>query len=160
MNYGALFRSALVALLRNKMRSILTVLGITIGIAAVAPFAAMVGRAAAASNDDVDPAGDKLGGQGRTPIKMPLGPPVFDQHVLALSIAVLAQALAERGDKVASRTGRPAVEEADHRRLLPVRGARPRERSHYCRAAEKGDDLAPSHVRHAPSSPAWYRHRS
>ena len=35
MNYGALFRSALVALLRNKMRSILTVLGITIGIAAV-----------------------------------------------------------------------------------------------------------------------------
>ena len=35
MNYGALFRSALVALLRNKMRSLLTVLGITIGIAAV-----------------------------------------------------------------------------------------------------------------------------
>ncbi len=35
MNYAALFQSALVALLRNKMRSILTVLGITIGIAAV-----------------------------------------------------------------------------------------------------------------------------
>src|SRR5271167_3014611 len=35
MNYSALFRSALVALLRNKMRSLLTVLGITIGIAAV-----------------------------------------------------------------------------------------------------------------------------
>ena len=35
MDYAALFRSALVALLRNKMRSILTVLGITIGIAAV-----------------------------------------------------------------------------------------------------------------------------
>ncbi len=35
MNYTALFRSALVALLRNKMRSVLTVLGITIGIAAV-----------------------------------------------------------------------------------------------------------------------------
>src|SRR5438445_10819075 len=35
LNYGALFRSAIVALLRNKMRSILTVLGITIGIAAV-----------------------------------------------------------------------------------------------------------------------------
>ena len=30
MNYGPLFRSALVALLRNKMRSILTVLGITV----------------------------------------------------------------------------------------------------------------------------------
>ena len=35
MNYDGLFRSAMVALLRNKMRSILTVLGITIGIAAV-----------------------------------------------------------------------------------------------------------------------------
>jgi hypothetical protein len=35
VNYGALFRSALVALLRSKMRSVLTVLGITIGIAAV-----------------------------------------------------------------------------------------------------------------------------
>ena len=35
MNYNALLRSAVVALLRNKMRSVLTVLGITIGIAAV-----------------------------------------------------------------------------------------------------------------------------
>src|SRR6266536_5648839 len=35
MSYMALLSSALLALLRNKMRSILTVLGITIGIAAV-----------------------------------------------------------------------------------------------------------------------------
>src|ERR1700756_2027723 len=35
MNRAALLRSAVVALLRNKMRSVLTVLGITIGIAAV-----------------------------------------------------------------------------------------------------------------------------
>jgi putative ABC transport system permease protein len=35
VNYLALFSSAIVALLRNKMRSVLTVLGITIGIAAV-----------------------------------------------------------------------------------------------------------------------------
>jgi putative ABC transport system permease protein len=35
VNYGVLLQSALVALLRNKMRSVLTVLGITIGIAAV-----------------------------------------------------------------------------------------------------------------------------
>ncbi len=35
MNRAALLRSAMVALLRNKMRSVLTVLGITIGIAAV-----------------------------------------------------------------------------------------------------------------------------
>src|SRR5205809_7849634 len=44
MNYGVLFRSALVALLRNKMRSVLTVLGITIGIAAVICVVA-IGRA-------------------------------------------------------------------------------------------------------------------
>jgi putative ABC transport system permease protein len=35
MNYGALLESALTALLRNKMRSLLTVLGIMIGIGAV-----------------------------------------------------------------------------------------------------------------------------
>jgi putative ABC transport system permease protein len=35
LDYSALLRSALVALLRNKMRSLLTVMGITIGIAAV-----------------------------------------------------------------------------------------------------------------------------
>jgi putative ABC transport system permease protein len=35
VNYAALFQSAIVTLLRNKMRSALTVLGITIGIAAV-----------------------------------------------------------------------------------------------------------------------------
>jgi putative ABC transport system permease protein len=35
LDYTALLRSALVALLRNKMRSMLTVMGITIGIAAV-----------------------------------------------------------------------------------------------------------------------------
>src|SRR5262249_46006403 len=35
VNYAGLWRSAFVALTRNKMRSLLTVLGITIGIAAV-----------------------------------------------------------------------------------------------------------------------------
>src|SRR5581483_2838523 len=35
MKYGALLGSSVYALLRNKLRSILTVLGITIGIAAV-----------------------------------------------------------------------------------------------------------------------------
>lgn len=35
MNHSALLGSALHALLRNKMRSLLTILGITIGIAAV-----------------------------------------------------------------------------------------------------------------------------
>lgn len=44
MNRAGLLRSALVALLRNKMRSVLTVLGITIGIAAVICVVA-IGRA-------------------------------------------------------------------------------------------------------------------
>src|SRR3974390_593575 len=44
MNYFALLRSAMVALLRNKLRSLLTVLGISIGIAAVICVVA-IGRA-------------------------------------------------------------------------------------------------------------------
>jgi len=35
MNYAGLLRGSLVALMRNKLRSVLTVLGIMIGIAAV-----------------------------------------------------------------------------------------------------------------------------
>jgi len=35
VNYSGLLRSALLALLRNKLRGVLTVLGIMIGIAAV-----------------------------------------------------------------------------------------------------------------------------
>src|SRR3974390_952708 len=50
MNYSALLRSALVALLRNKMRSILTVLGISIGIAAVICVVA-IGKAGPAPPD-------------------------------------------------------------------------------------------------------------
>src|SRR5690348_17700955 len=44
MNYGALLGSSVFALVRNKMRSLLTVLGITIGIAAVICVVA-IGRA-------------------------------------------------------------------------------------------------------------------
>src|SRR5579863_3432965 len=44
MNYNALLASSVWALLRNKMRSLLTVLGITIGIAAVICVVA-IGRA-------------------------------------------------------------------------------------------------------------------
>jgi putative ABC transport system permease protein len=44
MKYGAMIGSALAALLTNKLRSVLTVLGITIGIAAVICVVA-IGRA-------------------------------------------------------------------------------------------------------------------
>src|SRR3954464_15896330 len=86
-----------------------------------------------ASNNHVDSAGNELGGHARKPIKMPICPAVFDGHVLALSIAVLAQALAKRGDKGATRTGRPAVEEADHRHLILLRATG--ERPYRCTAS-------------------------
>ena len=115
----------------------------TIGIAVVAPFAAMVGGLAAAGDNHVDSAGNQLGGHAWKPIKIPVCPAVFDGHVLALSIAVLAQALAKRGDKGASRTGRPAVQEADHRhRLLLRTGAERPTRS----AAEQRNEGAPLHI--------------
>jgi hypothetical protein len=71
-------------------------------------------RRAATSNDHIDPASNKLGGQGRQPIEIPLSPAVFDRHILTLRISVLSQASAERGDKIGSRTGRAAVEEANN----------------------------------------------
>ena len=46
----------------------------TIGIAVVAPFAAIVGGLPPPATITIDPAGDKLGGHARKPIKMPVGP--------------------------------------------------------------------------------------
>jgi ABC-type antimicrobial peptide transport system permease subunit len=53
MNYAGLLRSALVALTRNKMRSLLTVLGITIGIAAVICVVA-IGKAGQAGGTAIE----------------------------------------------------------------------------------------------------------
>src|SRR5207248_7577719 len=60
LNYAALLRSALVALLRNKMRSILTVLGITIGIAAVICVVAIGKAGQARVEQQLNNLGDKF----------------------------------------------------------------------------------------------------
>ncbi|HXM97132.1 MAG TPA: ABC transporter permease [Candidatus Dormibacteraeota bacterium] len=60
MNYSALLQSALVALLRNKMRSILTVLGITIGIAAVICVVAIGNAGQARVEEQLNNLGDSL----------------------------------------------------------------------------------------------------
>src|SRR3981189_3850704 len=60
VNYGPLFRSALVALLRNKMRSVLTVLGITIGIAAVICVVAIGKAGQARVEQQLNNLGDSL----------------------------------------------------------------------------------------------------
>lgn len=59
MNYAALLQSALVALLRNKMRSISTVLGITIGIAAVICVVA-IGKAGQARVEQQLPSANQI----------------------------------------------------------------------------------------------------
>ncbi|GAC1678368.1 MAG: ABC transporter permease [Candidatus Acidiferrum sp.] len=60
MNYSALLQSALVALLRNKMRSLLTVLGITIGIAAVICVVAIGNAGQAQVEKQLNNLGDSL----------------------------------------------------------------------------------------------------
>jgi putative ABC transport system permease protein len=60
LNYSALLQSALVALLRNKMRSILTVLGITIGIAAVICVVAIGNAGQARVEEQLNNLGDSL----------------------------------------------------------------------------------------------------
>src|SRR5437868_4733467 len=49
---------------------------------------------------------------------MPLGPAVFDCHILSLDVADFAQPLAEPGERRCRRTGRPCAEEPDHRHRL------------------------------------------
>src|SRR5438445_13498625 len=61
MNYLALLTSALVALLRNKMRSLLTVLGITIGIAAVICVVAIGKAGQARVQQQLNNLGDNFG---------------------------------------------------------------------------------------------------
>src|SRR5215471_11649913 len=60
MNYPALLRSSLWALLRNKLRSLLTVLGITIGIAAVICVVAIGKAGQAQVEQQMNNLGDNL----------------------------------------------------------------------------------------------------
>jgi hypothetical protein len=85
-------------------------------------------------------AANQIGRHCGQSIVLTLGPAVFDEHVLAFSVAGFAQALAEGGGHIHIFPGRSPIEEPDHghRRLLRVRRQRPRR----C-AAEKRDELAP-----------------
>src|SRR5262249_55854641 len=73
-------------------------------------------------------------------------PTVFDPHILAFDIARFLQALAERRDLLAQRSGRSGIEEADHshRRLLRARREWPGSRG----ATEQRYELAPLYPNH------------
>jgi hypothetical protein len=74
-----------------------------------------------------------------------LRPTIFDFDVLALDKACVFQALAESTQPFRVSIGRRGVEEPDHwhRRLLRACREWPRR----CRAAEQGDEVAPSRLR-------------
>src|SRR6516162_9257734 len=75
------------------------------------------------------------------PVVIAFCPAVFDRDILALGGAGFLQTFVERRYEMCIRTGRSAVEIADHRhRLLPAR----HERTHR-RAAEEREELAPLH---------------
>src|SRR5262249_4068177 len=86
---------------------------------------------------------DQIGGQCRQPVVLTFRPTVFDPHILAFDIARFLQALAERRDLLAQRSGRSGIEEADHshRRLLRARREWPGSRG----ATEQRYELAPFH---------------
>src|SRR5215831_3654518 len=88
-------------------------------------------REAAACNDQIDLAVDKMGGHRGQPIIATLGPAVFDRNVLPLDVAGFAQSLTERGDCQCSWLGRAAVKEADNRHRLLLRTGQER----ICRRA-------------------------
>src|SRR5262249_61815860 len=81
-------------------------------------------------------------------IDLTLGPAVFDRHVLALDIAALLEALAERAQVACRRVWRSAVKEPNHRHrgLLRARRERPRRR-----AGQQRNEIASSYVEHGPS---------
>src|SRR5215472_1972110 len=85
------------------------------------------------------------------PIVMTFRPAIFDRDILAFDGAGFLQALVECRYEMCIRTGRSAVEIADHRHhwLLRARGERP-----SCRTTEQRDELAPPQVGHRGSSPA------
>jgi hypothetical protein len=84
--------------------------------------------------------------QRRQPIVLTLCPPVFDRHVPALGVTGLTQASLKSGKILARRLERCEVEKPDHRHRRLLRAHR--KRPSGCRAAEKGDELAPLHVEH------------
>src|SRR5262249_61904934 len=85
---------------------------------------------------------DQFSSQRRKPIELPIGPAVFDGHVLTLDIAGLLQALMKFGQtshRKHRRGCRAEIPDHRHRRLLRARRQRPRG-SH---AGDERDEVAP-----------------
>ena len=99
-----------------------------------------------ACHDQIDLAGNKVGGEGRDSIQATLRPAVFYRHVLSLGIAGFAQSVPECGHARCRLAGRRGAEVADHRRrlLLRAEGRRPYGRCRR-RSAKKSAELAPPH---------------
>ena len=83
----------------------------------------------------------EVGHESRQAIKLALQPMVLHRYVLALDVAGLVEALAERGNKLRMRQS--GIDEADHRhcRLLRARRDRPSSR----RTSEQRDELTSFH---------------
>ena len=95
--------------------------------------------------NDVDMHADKLGGEFRQLIHA-IGPSELNHNVLALDVAEVAQALPQCLHAARPCRGRSETQESHPRdtgRLLRAHNDRPP--GHDRRAAEKGDELAPSH---------------
>src|SRR5215471_14066864 len=88
---------------------------------------------------------DQVGRECRQPVVLTSSPPIFYRHILADNKSGFFETLTKCNDMVRISVQRPGTEEPDyrHRRLLRAR----RERPHDCRrrAAEQGDEGAPSH---------------
>ena len=115
----------------------------TIGIVVVAALAANAAGSPPLVDDDRYMSANQIGRHFRQPIVLTFRPTEFDRQVATLDVAHFPQAFAVRSNEVRERRRRCATEKPDyrHRRLLPVRGERPKGRG----AAEERDELAPSH---------------
>jgi hypothetical protein len=78
----------------------------------------------AARKDHGDPAENQFDRQRRQPTDLTLRPSVLDGHVLALDVTDLIEALPKRSSTICSLTGRPKVEEPDHRHRRLLRAPR------------------------------------
>src|SRR5436189_302219 len=82
---------------------------------------------AAGQSDDIDPAADEIGDQGRQALVAGVAETVFDRDVVAFDVAGLRQTLAKRHLALRVGIGRAGIQVADyrHRRLLRPSGERP-----------------------------------
>src|SRR5262245_36096845 len=83
-----------------------------------------------------------------------IGPAILNGHIPSFDESGLAQALAERSDKVCGAGGRRAPEKTNHRhcRLLPP-SAPYLDREQQAAATNQCDELTPLHVRHGDFLP-------